>query len=266
MLVLDRKKNVEKYLLFGKKFIDNFIINDLINGDKNLGVEFSYKMESFIRLIYYCLNYFLIGKTYGEKTMNIEIISNPTNNSSSVLNKFKILLPYIFKIILKHLSINNAWFNFIFHGLELIDLIKFLENNDANKSQQYDSILNYLFGIKYTLSNNSINSNFEILSSNWTNVVIEGISKIISEIYFLKDLIIPNKLVRLIKGQDDIVCKICGMFPSNLIYFDCGHYFCYYCYYYHDKINDDKNNNILGEKNLMKKSEGVYKHYCIFCK
>jgi len=248
-------KNIPKYTIFEKEITDKIILDDLITGNKFTQISFSYKTETIIQFMYYCLNYFFKNKTYGEKLFNIELYNN-RNNNTSYLFKFNILLPHIFKLIIKYLSINNKWFNFMFHGLELINLIRFLDSK-TYKSFDYNSLLYYLFNIKYRLLDNNLNSNPGIFYSDWLILLINGISDIIGELlYFNKDLLnIPKeKLLNLLRlnNKNKIICYICKLFPTNLIYFKCGHYFCYYCYYYN--IKTIKNNKILNGQ------------ICFFCK
>ena len=232
-------KNVSKYCIFEKEITDKVIINDLITGNRFTQISFSYKTEALIQFMYYCLNYFFKNKTYGEKMVNIQLYNN-TYNENNYLFKFKVLLPHIFKIIIKYLSINNHWFNYIFHGLELIDLIKFLDTKNY-KSYDYNSLLHYLYNIKYRLLDTQLNSEHEVLYSNWFYILINGISDIISELlYFYKHLLkMPTeKIFNMLRlnNNNKIICQICKLFPINLLYFNkCGHYFCYYCYFYNSK-------------------------------
>ena len=246
--------NVSKYKILEKEISDSVIIEDLITGNTSTQISFSYKTETLIQFMYYCLNYFFKNKTYGEKLFNIELY----NNKISYLFKFKILLPHIFKLIIKYLSINNKWFNFIFNGFELINLIQFLDTKNY-KSFDYNSLLNYLLNIKYKLVDNQLNNN-ETMYSNWPNILLDGISNIIAEILYInrnnnllkkpKEGIL--KLIEFKEKNNIICCKICKLFPNNLIYFKCRHYFCYYCYFYNLKIKASQ--------------EIVNKEICFFCK
>lgn len=252
-------RNVSKYTIFEKEITDEVIIDDLITGNKLTQISFSYETETLIKFMYYCLNYFFKNKTYGENLFRIELYNDNYNNNSSYLFKFKMLLPHIFKIIIKYLSINNKWFNFMFNGYELINLIQFLDTKNAI-SFDYNSLLNYLLNIKYRLLDNQLNINHEILYSNWPNILLNGISNIIAELFYY------NKNFQLFKKPKDkifnllgfneeknkVICKICKLFPTNLIYFKCGHFFCYYCYFYKSKVLNSK--EILNEQQ------------CVYCK
>ena len=227
---------VPKYTIFEKKISDEAIIDDLLSGNRLTQISFSYKTETIIQFMYYCLNYFFKGKTYGEKILNIELY----NKNLSYLFKFKILLPYIFKIILKYLSLTDKWFNFIFNGLELINLFHFLELKKY-KSYDYNSLIYYLLDVKYKLVDTQQNSNKGIIYSNWFNVFIDGVSDIITELLVINNQLLkrPKEKIFLLLGLNDkkyIFCEICKNFPVNSIYFKCGHYFCYYCYFYNSKI------------------------------
>ena len=234
---------VPKYIIFEKKISDEAIIDDLLSGNRLTQISFSYKTETIIQFMYYCLNYFFKRKTYGENFLNIELY----DKNLSYLFKFKILLPNIFKIIIKYLSITNNWFNFIFNGLELIDLLHFLELKKY-KSYDYNSLIYYLLDVKYKLSDTQLNSNQGIIYSNWFNIFIEGVSDIITELLSLNNQILkrPKEKLFLLLGLNDnknIFCEICKIFPVNSIYFKCGHYFCYYCYFYNSKL-------IFSQKNI----------------
>ena len=254
-------RNVPKYKIFEKEITDKVIIDDLIAGDALTQVSFSYKTETLIQFMYYCLNYFFKNKTYGENMFNIELHNNSRyDQNNSYLFIFKMLLPNIFKLIIKYLSINNKWFNFMFNGFELINLIRFLDTKKY-RSFDYNSLLHYLLSIKYKLIDNRLNNN-EIMYSNWPNILLDEISNISSEIiYFYTNSELFNnskeKIFKILgfngnKNNDKISCKICKLFPSNLIYFKCGHYFCYYCYFYNSKSMNSQ--NILNEEK------------CFFCK
>ena len=227
---------VPKYTILEKKICDEAIIDDLLSGNKLTQLSFSYKTETIIQFMYYCLNYFFKRKTYGENLLNIELY----NKNLSYLFKFKILLPYIFKIIIKYLSITSNWFNFIFNGLELINLLHFLELKKY-KSYDYNSIIYYLLNVKYRLVDNRLNSNQGIIFSSWFNIFIEGVSDIITELLTINNQLLkrPKEKIFLFLGLNDnknIFCEICKNFPVNSIYFKCGHYFCYYCYFYNSKL------------------------------
>ena len=239
-------KNVPKYLIFEKEIIDENIIDDLIKGNKFNQISFSYKTEAIIKLIYYILNYFFKNKTYGEKTLNIELYDN--SKSNSYLFKFKILLPYIFKTIIKYLSITNKWFNFIFNGLELLNLINFLDTQKY-KSFNYNSLLHYLLNVKYKLLDNQMDLKEEILFTNSFDILIDEIGNIISDLFYLNKKLLKGTKEEILLFQDKnkICCQICKLFPINSIYFKCGHYFCYYCYFYNSKIIN-KHKNIVNDK------------------
>ena len=51
-------KYVPKYSIIEKEITENEILNDLINGNKLAQISFSYKTETLIKFIYYCLNNF----------------------------------------------------------------------------------------------------------------------------------------------------------------------------------------------------------------
>ena len=252
-------QNVPKYTIFEKEITDKVIIYDLLTGNKFTQISFSYKTETLIRFMYYCLNYFFNNKTYGEKMLSIQLYDNNSNDNSSYLFKFKLLLPHIFKIIIKYLSINNKWFDFMFNGLELINLIRFLDTSNY-KSFDYNSILTYLLNIKYKLLDNEIDINHELFYSNWSNLLLNSISNIIAEILYYNTQLLKKpkeKILALLgynknKNRNNIICQICKKFPVNLISFNCGHYFCYYCYFYNSKIINTQ--GILNEQD------------CIFCK
>ena len=217
-------KNASKYLIFEKEITDMAIINDLITGKKSTQVSFSYKTETIIQFMYYCLNYFFKNKTYGENMCNIELYNNSYNRNMPFLFKLKILLPHIFKLIIKYLSINNHWFNFMFHGIELFNLIRFLDTKNY-KSYDYNSLLHYLFNTKYRLINYQSNPEINIFYSNWPNILINGITDIISELlYFNKQLLkVPeDNLFNILwsnNNNNKIICQICKLFPVNLILF-----------------------------------------------
>ena len=132
-------KYVPKYSIIEKEITENAIINDLINGNRIAQISFSYKTETLIQFMYYCLTYFFKNKTYGESFHNIELFEN---NKESYLFKLKLILPNLLKLILKYLSIYNSWFNFTFQGIELINLIICFES-PKNVSNSYSSLLNY---------------------------------------------------------------------------------------------------------------------------
>ena len=139
------------------------------------------------------------------------------------------------KLILKYLSIYNNWFNFTFKGIELINLIILFESQ-KNDSNSYSSLLNYLLNLKCRLSDEKRNNN--IFYSNWFNIIINKISDIIAEIYSSNLILFKSpkeKLYELIcfnNSKDKQLCQICKQFPTNSICFQCGHLFCYYCYFY----------------------------------
>ena len=58
-------KNIPKYTIFEKEITDKIILDDLITGNKFTQISFSYKTETIIQFMYYCLNYFFKNKTYG---------------------------------------------------------------------------------------------------------------------------------------------------------------------------------------------------------
>ena len=102
--------------------------------------------------------------------------------------------------------------------------------------------------MKYKLSDTQLNSNQGIIYSNWFNIFIEGVSDIITELLSLNNQILkrPKEKLFLLLGLNDnknILCEICKIFPVNSIYFKCGHYFCYYCYFYNSKL-------IFSQKNI----------------
>ena len=252
------KQNVPKYTIFEKEIIDKNIINDLLTGNKFTQISFSYKTETLIQFMYYCLNYFFKNKTYGEKMLHIELYDNNiTNNNISYLFKFKMLLPHIFKLIIKYLSISNKWFDFMFNGFELINLLRFLDTNNY-KSFDYNSLLTYLLNIKYKLLDDQIEINHEILYSNWSILLLNSISNIIGEILYFNIPLLKKPKEKLLdklgyhKNRNNIFCQICKLFPVNLIYFQCGHYYCYYCYFYNSKI--------------INTQEIQNEHICFFCK
>ena len=170
-------KYVPKYSIIEKEITEQEILNDLIKGNEIAQISFSYKTETLIQFMYYCLTYFFKNKTYGESLHNIELIEN---NKESYLFKLKLILPNLLKLILKYLSIYNNWFNFTFKGIELINLIILFESQ-KNDSNSYSSLLNYLLNLKYRLSDEKRNNN--IFYSNWFNIIINKISDIIAEIY-----------------------------------------------------------------------------------
>ncbi len=170
-------KYVPKYSIIEKEITEQEILNDLIKGNEIAQISFSYKTETLIQFMYYCLTYFFKNKTYGESLHNIELIEN---NKESYLFKLKLLLPNLLKLILKYLSIYNNWFNFTFKGIELINLIILFESQ-KNESHSYSSLLNYLLNLKYRLSDEKRNKN--IFYSYWFNIIINKISDIIAEIY-----------------------------------------------------------------------------------
>lgn len=240
-------KKVPKYLIFEKEIVDENILDDLIEGNKSTQISFSYETEAIIKFMYYCLNYFFKNQTYGEKLLNIELYDNK-NKNNSYLFKFKLLLPYLFKIIIRYLSINKKWFNFIFNGLELLNLINFLDTKNYS-SFNYNSLLHYLLNVKYKLIDNQMNLKEVILYNSSFNFLINGISEIISDIlYFNRELFQRPKeeIINLFGEKNKISCQVCKLFPTNLIYFKCGHYFCYYCYFYNSKIIN--NQKILNDK------------------
>ena len=113
-------KNVPNYCLIEKEITEKAILDDLIYGNKFSQISFSYKTETLIQFVYYCLNYFFKNKTHAESFHNIELEeSNINNNNTSYLFKLKLILPNLLKLILKYLSINNSWFNCTFHGIEI---------------------------------------------------------------------------------------------------------------------------------------------------
>ena len=240
-------KYIPKYSIVEKEITEKAIIDDLIYGNKFTGISFSYKTETLIQFMYYCLTYFFKNKTYAETFFNMELSQNGmTKNDASYLFKLKIMLPNLLKLIIKYLSINNSWFNFTFHGMELINLIIFFESGN-NKSNGYSSLINYLLNIKYKLVNDKINNN--IVYSNWFNIFIDKITDIISEqinsnmIYFE---FAKDKLYNLLGFESNAkinYCQICKKFPTNSISFECGHFYCYYCYFYNSKL-------LLQEKDL----------------
>ena len=207
-------KYVPKYSIIEKEITENTILNDLINGNKIAQISFSYKTETLIQFMYYCL---------------IE------NNKESYLFKFKLILPKLLKLILKYLSIYNNWFNFTFKGIELINLIILFESQ-KNDSNSYSSLLNYLLNLKYRLGDEKRNN--IIFYSTWFDVFINKISDIIAEIYSSNLILFKSpkeKLFELIgfnNKKDRQLCQICKQFPTNSISFQCGHFFCYYCYFY----------------------------------
>ena len=139
------------------------------------------------------------------------------------------------KLILKYLSINNNWFNFTFQGIELLNLIICLESQ-KNSSNSYSSILNYLLNLKYKLGNEKISNN--IFYSSWFDILINKISDIISEIYSSNLILFKSPKEKLLKligfndNKENQLCQICKHFPTNSISFQCGHFFCYYCFFY----------------------------------
>ena len=229
-------KNVPNYCLIEKEITEKAILDDLIYGNKFSQISFSYKTETLIQFVYYCLNYFFKNKTHAESFHNIELEeSNINNNNTSYLFKLKLILPNLLKLILKYLSINNSWFNFTFHGIELLDLIICFEFK-SDKKNSFCSILNYLLNLKYRLCNDKINQN--IYYSNWMYLVINEITDIISEIISSNLTLFSStkdkiyNILGLIDKDEKTICQICKQFPTNSISFNCGHYFCYYCYFY----------------------------------
>ena len=51
-------KYIPKYTIIEKEITENGIINDLINDNKYTQISFSYKTETLIQFMYYCLTYF----------------------------------------------------------------------------------------------------------------------------------------------------------------------------------------------------------------
>ena len=233
-------KYIPKYTIIEKNITDKAILDDLIHGNKFTGISFSYKTETLIQFIYYCLTFFFKNKTYGESFYNIKLSENNTNTKEeSYLFKLKLILPNLMKLVLKYLSYNNKWFNFTFQGLELIDLI-FCFESGKSKSTVYDSLLDYLLNLKYRLENDKINQN--IIYTSWFNIFINKITDIISDIISqnmnsLKST--KDKLYNFL-GFGNIAekcfCQICKQIPINAISFKCGHFYCYYCFYYNSKI------------------------------
>ena len=141
--------------------------------------------------------------------------------------------------ILKYLSYNNKWFNFTFQGLELIDLI-FCFESGKSKSTVYDSLLDYLLNLKYRLENDKIYQN--IIYTSWFNIFINKITDIISDIISqnmnsLKST--KDKLYNFLgfgNIEEKCFCQICKQIPINAISFKCGHFYCYYCFYYNSKL------------------------------
>ena len=225
-------KYVPKYSIIEKEITEQEILNDLIKGNEIAQISFSYKTETLIQFMYYCLTYFFKNKTYGESLHNIELIEN---NTESYLFKLKLILPNLLKLILKYLSIYNNWFNFTFKGIELINLIILFESQ-KNDSNSYSSLLNYLLNLKCRLSDEKRNNN--IFYSNWFNIIINKISDIIAEIYSSNLILFKSpkeklyELIGLNNSKDKQLCQICKQFPTNSICFQCGHLFCYYCYFY----------------------------------
>ena len=244
-------KYVPKYSIIEQEITEQEILNDLIKGNEIAQISFSYKTETLIQFMYYCLTYFFKNKTYGESLHNIELIEN---NTESYLFKLKFILPNLLKLILKYLSIHNSWFNFTFQGIELINLIICFESS-KNESNSYNSLLNYLLNIKYRLDDEKRNNN--IFYSNWFNIIINKISDIVAEIYSSNLILFKSPKAKLFKliGFDDItdkqLCQVCKKFPTNSISFQCGHLFCYYCYYYNFI-------SLYPEKELIK--------ICLLCK
>ena len=201
-------KYIPKYTIIEKNITDKAILDDLTHGNKFTGISFSYKTETLIQFMYYCLTYFFKNKTYGESFYNIKLSENNTNtNEESYLFKLKLILPNLMKLVLKYLSYNNKWFNFTFQGLELIDLI-FCFESAKNKSTVYDSLLDYLLNLKYRLENDKINQNIIKLYN------FLGFGNI----------------------EEKCFCQICKQIPINAISFKCGHFYCYYCFYYNSKL------------------------------
>ena len=229
---------VPKYSIIEKENTEKAILDDLIYGNKFTEISFSYKTETLIQFVYYCLTYFFKNKTYGESFHNMELTENNCNGTS-YLYKLKILLPNLLKLILKYLSINNSLFNFIFHGSDLIDLIICIESGN-NKCNGYDSALNYLLNLKYRLINNKIDG--KITYSNWSIILIDKITDIISEIISYNSSFFKSAKDKLFNifgfniNQQLYYCQICKQFPTNSISFKCGHFYCYYCFYYYSQL------------------------------
>ena len=234
-------KQIPKYTLFEKEITENAILDNLISDGKFTHTSFSYKTETLIQFMYYCLTYFFKNRTYGESLFNIELYDNNDINAKkfSYLFKFKIILPKLFKLIIKYLSTKNNWFNFIFHGIELINLIQLFEMKN-NECSNYNSLLNYLLNLKYRFINDKENNIPMIFYSNWLDIFINGISDIIADILSSNLMLykIPKKKLSKFLGfnnnihENEIYCQICKQIPTNLLSFKCGHYYCYYCYYY----------------------------------
>ena len=248
-------KSFPKYIIIEKEITENAIINDLIYDNKYTQISFSYKTETLIQFMYYCLTYFFKSKTYAESFHNIKLSGNDNKtNDSSYLFKLKLILPNLLKLIIKYLSTKNSWFNFTFHGIELINLIICFESGN-NKSPVYNSLLNYLLNLKYRLINDKNNNN--IFYTNWFTSFINIISDIITEIIssnlmFLKST--KNKLYDLLgldNNKEKYLCNVCKKIPTNSIYFKCGHIYCYYCYFYNSKL-------LFPQKNI--------KNICLICK
>ena len=151
------------------------------------------------------------------------------------------------------MSIKNSWFNFTFHGIELINLIISFESGN-NKSTVYDSLLNYLLNLKYRLINDKNNNNifYTIWFTSFINIISDIITEIInSNLMLLKST--KNKLYDLIgfDTKEKYLCNICEKIPTNSIYFKCGHLYCYYCYFYNCKL-------LFPQKDI--------KNICLICK
>ena len=238
-------KNIPKYTIIEKEITEKAILDDLINGNKINGISFSYKTETLIQFMYYFLTYFFKNKTYGESIYNIKLSGcNPNEKEESYLFKLKLILPNLMKLILKYLSINSKWFNFIFRGFELINLIFIFESSKIS-SNEYSSLCNYLLNLKYRLVNNNISQ--KIIYSNWLNTLIDKVTYMISDIISLNLVSVKfptNKLYNILgleNNREIPICQICKQIPINSISFKCGHFYCYYCFYY--------NSNILFQEN-----------------
>ena len=233
-------KYIPKYTIIEKNITDKAILDDLIHGNKFTEISFSHKTETLIQFMYYCLTYFFKNKTYGESIYNIKLSEIDINTrEESYLFKLKLILPNLLKLILKYLSYNNKWFNFTFRGLELIDLILCFESGKSELNV-YDSLLNYLLNLKYRLENDKINQN--IIYNSWFNIFINKITDIISDIIsqnmnYLKST--KDKLYNFLgfgNTTEKCFCQICKQIPINAISFKCGHFYCYYCFYYNSKL------------------------------
>lgn len=233
-------KFIPKYTFIEKNIAEKAILDDLIYGNKFTGISFSYKTEALIQFMYYCLTYFFKNRTYEETFYKIKLSENNEKiNEESYLFKFKLILPNLLKLILKYLSINNKWFNFIFQGFELINLIICFESG-RNKSNEYNSLLNYLLNLKYRLNNDETNQN--IIYSNWFNMFTNEITDIISDIMssnlvslkFSKEKL--SNILGIGNNSEKYFCQICKKIPTNSISFKCGHFYCYYCFFYNSKL------------------------------